>query len=478
MTTTKLTLLASAVLVGGIAAAGLRIAAFSAIGRAGNRATALSSKEDRSSRTAATSTRVRRESPQQERRKPSADEMKQMTLNASREAIDELLRDAELAVQTYWKDARNLDTCATAEQWLALGVKHRTALASFARALLNEAEINSASPGAADVLIWIVKNVPDCSMVEQAKEMIASDHIRSAEIEPLITSRLSVGNQTKATERLLREALARNLDRRIQGLACFYLARYLDFQATSIRAENLYDAAELEKVRPARFRNRRGPGDHFGADNSEALDREAAALYQRVADDFGDIPAIEPNSTTLDEPAAIHLKALRSFGVGKPAPEIDGVDLDGKPMKLSEYRGKVAVIYFGGPVLAGGDPANHAAAATDAAQQVAERHKNDPFALLGVSTINPGPSAGRKAYQAGLNARHLRARFWWDLEKRRAPGPNQTAWNVSGQMALHVIDAHGVIRYKNIWPPEHLEKAVTALLSEMAPDDAHMKNTN
>ncbi len=34
--------------------------------------------------------------------------------------------------------------------------------------------------------------------------------------------------------------------------------------------------------------------------------------------------------------------------MGKVAPEIEGEDLDGKPFKLSDYRGKVVVLDFWG----------------------------------------------------------------------------------------------------------------------------------
>lgn len=32
----------------------------------------------------------------------------------------------------------------------------------------------------------------------------------------------------------------------------------------------------------------------------------------------------------------------------QPAPEIDGIDLDGQPLKLSDYRGKVVLLSFWG----------------------------------------------------------------------------------------------------------------------------------
>ena len=34
--------------------------------------------------------------------------------------------------------------------------------------------------------------------------------------------------------------------------------------------------------------------------------------------------------------------------IGKPAPEIEGEDIDGKPMKLSDFRGKVVLLDFWG----------------------------------------------------------------------------------------------------------------------------------
>ena len=51
---------------------------------------------------------------------------------------------------------------------------------------------------------------------------------------------------------------------------------------------------------------------------------------------------------TLGQEAEARLDELLNLAVGKPAPEIEGVDLDGKPSKLSDYRGKVVVLVFWG----------------------------------------------------------------------------------------------------------------------------------
>ena len=38
----------------------------------------------------------------------------------------------------------------------------------------------------------------------------------------------------------------------------------------------------------------------------------------------------------------------RGTGIGKAAPEITGQDVDGKPLKLSDYQGKVVLVDFWG----------------------------------------------------------------------------------------------------------------------------------
>lgn len=41
-------------------------------------------------------------------------------------------------------------------------------------------------------------------------------------------------------------------------------------------------------------------------------------------------------------------KATDVVAIGEPAPEIEGEDVDGQPMKLSDHRGKVVMLDFWG----------------------------------------------------------------------------------------------------------------------------------
>ena len=53
-----------------------------------------------------------------------------------------------------------------------------------------------------------------------------------------------------------------------------------------------------------------------------------------------------PNRGTVGESAKAELYEIRHLSVGKEAPEIEGGDQDGKRFKLSDYWGKVVLLYF------------------------------------------------------------------------------------------------------------------------------------
>jgi hypothetical protein len=283
-----------------------------------------------------------------------------------------------------------------------------------------------------------------------------------------------------ATERLFREVLAKNPSRKIQALACYHLARFLENQASFIRLGKMFDPAEREIWEfPIPIQK-----ESWGHDYMERLykldpqdvEREEMQLYERLLKDFGDIPLPHPlpnptealllpgRPTTYGEAAQLYLRELKDLGIGRPAPEIDGVDLDGRPMKLSDYRGRVVAIYFCGPNQLQADGTGRPATITESVRGVAETHAKDSFALLGLTTVGPGRNWDREAFKTSLKASGLPARFWWDIGQDGKPGLIQTAWNA--RIAFYVLDHRAVIRYKHVLTPELLEKAVATLLKE------------
>ena len=53
-----------------------------------------------------------------------------------------------------------------------------------------------------------------------------------------------------------------------------------------------------------------------------------------------------PGGGTVGEQARTGLFKIRHLAVGKQAPDIESEDQDGKRFKLSDYRGKVVLLYF------------------------------------------------------------------------------------------------------------------------------------
>lgn len=76
----------------------------------------------------------------------------------------------------------------------------------------------------------------------------------------------------------------------------------------------------------------------------EASQPEAAKLLQSLIDEA----AKQPARKQLAERARNELNDIELRGVGKPAPDIAGEDLDGKGFKLSDYKGKVVLLDFWG----------------------------------------------------------------------------------------------------------------------------------
>ena len=71
------------------------------------------------------------------------------------------------------------------------------------------------------------------------------------------------------------------------------------------------------------------------------------ALFERLGKEYADE---KYRATTYGAMAKAHLHVHEkaTLAVGKPAPEIEGVNHKGKPMKLSDFRGKVVVLDFWG----------------------------------------------------------------------------------------------------------------------------------
>ena len=82
-----------------------------------------------------------------------------------------------------------------------------------------------------------------------------------------------------------------------------------------------------------------------------------------------------------------------------------------------------------------------------------------PFALIGVNSDGDLEQAQEKNVE-----RNITWRSFWNGEHGTA-GPIATKWGVTNWPTIYVVDAKGVIRYKNVRNDE-LDKAIIKLLGE------------
>lgn len=187
--------------------------------------------------------------------------------------------------------------------------------------------------------------------------------------------------------------------------------------------------------------------------NRLQIGKMSAAQEAMVLEKFDAFEKAHPKDKAFID---VQRSMVRHLMIGKTAPEIVGKDYDGVEFKLSDYRGKVTVLYFTGQWCGpcrGEYPYE---------RLMLEVHKNDPFAIVSVNSDEKLDVAKKAKVDERLDFRS-----WWDgyVEKKNTQGPIATAWNVTGWPAIYVLDAKGTIRFAQL-RQEDILKAVSQLIAE------------
>lgn len=158
------------------------------------------------------------------------------------------------------------------------------------------------------------------------------------------------------------------------------------------------------------------------------------------------------DEATFAEAVRWPLRELERLYLGAEAPEIAGVDLHGRPMTLSELRGKVVLLDFWAswcpPCIA----------AIPRQRELLARHPGGELVIVGVS--------GDVERQDGLAAEERHGATWrsfwayWPGAEGAADPlpPIKDTWYVRFWPTYYVLDRDGVIRYKGSWDAD-LSKA-------------------
>ncbi len=213
----------------------------------------------------------------------------------------------------------------------------------YAGRFLKLAEENPKDSTAIDCLCWVVQNGqasndPGAPYI-RALDLLVRDYADQPKLGTYVTALSRDGSPR--TERLLRAILEKNRSREAKGQACLALGQYKSRLAEILRmleaSPDLFAGVEEDfgKEEVARLR-KQGP---------DGILKEAEAFFEKAAAEFGDV---KEGSRTLAEEAKSELFEIRTLAVGKPAPAIEGKDLDGKPMTLADFKGKVVLLDFWG----------------------------------------------------------------------------------------------------------------------------------
>ena len=170
----------------------------------------------------------------------------------------------------------------------------------YAPRMMQFAEQHPDAPEAVDALVWVVGVNPgnDAALDRLTDRYAESDKLAQ------VAQRLAYGSD--GADARLQKILQKSPHREVKAQATYALGQY--------------------------YMNRNKP-------------QEAEKRFEEVIEKYADV---SNGRGTLGDAAKAQLFEARNLVVGKPAPEIEGEDVDGKKFKLSEYRGKVVVLDFWG----------------------------------------------------------------------------------------------------------------------------------
>jgi thiol-disulfide isomerase/thioredoxin len=294
----------------------------------------------------------------------------------------------------------------------------------YAPKFLAIAEKHPQDPAAVDALVRAGQlGAGESAASEKALALLEKSHLTDARVSKVIND-LATSKWTSA-DNFLHAVLEKSTNREARGLAAYWEA----------------------------YRLREKANDELGTPASEKAAKEAEALLNGVIEKYADVPS--GRQGTLGERARVALFELQRLAVGHAAPDIEGVDGDGKHFKLSDYRGKVIVLDFWGhwcPDCRGVYPRQ---------KELVKHFAGKPFVLLGINS-----DENKDDLKAVLSKRGVTWRYWWDGGSRS--GPIASSWNIQGWPTIYVIDAKGVIRHKGHEElAEKLEQIVGELLKEV-----------
>jgi hypothetical protein len=196
-------------------------------------------------------------------------------------------------------------------------------------------------PAAVKALVWILDQDADSEEGREALAMLGREHAASSELVGACDAlSYSLGREP---EEFLRTAMKSSPHDLVRARAAYTLAQVLRRSANVSR--RLADPSDAEDQKNLR-KWYEGRVDYLASIDAAKYDKEAEDLLVLVKDKHGSLEAAWGG--TLGARAEGDLFEIRNLAIGKVAPPIEGEDLFGEALKLSDFAGKVVVLDFWG----------------------------------------------------------------------------------------------------------------------------------
>jgi len=151
-------------------------------------------------------------------------------------------------------------------------------------------------------------------------------------------------------------------------------------------------------------------------------------------------------------PVAVRrLYILQNLAVGKTCPEIEMKDLDGKPVKLSDYKGKVVVLDFWATWC------GYCIELIPGQRELVKKYDGKPFALISISADQDPKEVVEFQKETPMP---------WVQWFNGPEGGVVDEWMIPGFPTLFVIDAKGVIRARDVRDEQEMDALVGKLIEE------------
>jgi len=263
--------------------------------------------------------------------------------------------------------------------------------------------------------------------VTRAIDCLVQHHAADPEIEKAITiiRRQAVCIRFDSLERFYLAVEAKNKDKEI--IATCRLAR-----------------AEMHQ-RPYLFRGMGWYAEH----RDDTTDQEAA---EKLMNDLvRDYPG-----TAAGKNAEAWLFKKTTLGIGRPFPDFEGQSLEGKTLRLSQFRGKVVMVVFWASWC------GSCMASVPEEHDLAVKFADQPFVILGVNSDRT-----KEDFKRCLEKR--KEMTWQNIfDGDPNTGPIAKALRIHAFPTVYLLDHAGVIRHEGLYG-ERLQMAIESLIKDVQP---------